>query len=334
MIVKNEKNQINSKHPYRKNKWLIVILCAVIIIIAFFSVSYITIWAAFHPSQAANLPCRNLTNASEALHINGFDLWYRENGIDGVNPPIVILHGGPGMSSCYFQDSFKFLEDEYQVIYYDQRGSGFSQIKPELEYYTFDQLVLELEALMEEKICEEKVILIGHSFGGLLAMKYAIDYEDHVDKMILVSSVPVKERGSEFDIELILNYGLPPSDPEEADAWLLNALPFLFRHSFYDEDNSSLLDPGYASFATMIAVSESIHDYDYSAELQYLGTETLIVYGESEDPSTLEEGQFEIHNLLQNSTIMKFKECGHWCFLEKPDLFQQTIMNFLKSESG
>jgi len=80
--------------------------------------------------------------------------------------------------------------------------------------------------------------------------------------------------------------------------------------------------------------SISIHDYDYSVELQHLETETLIVYGEAEDPSTLEEGQFEIHNLLQNSTIIKFKECGHWCFLEKHDLFQQTIMNFLKSESG
>ncbi|GAG20537.1 unnamed protein product, partial [marine sediment metagenome] len=259
-----DKNEGNVKPVQSKKKKFKLCLCVtiVMIIVIILSCLCLIIINAFNPTEAANLPCRNYENEATVVNVNGFDLWYKEKGVDKESPPIIVLHGGPGMSCNYFKDSFNFLEDDYRVIYYDQRGSGFSQIKPDLDYYTLNSLVTELEAIRKEIVDEDKVIIIGHSFGGLLAMKYVLDYEEHVDKIILISSVPAKEKSGSFDLSIILKYGIPPSDPEEANTWLIKALPDIFADSFYDKKNINLFEPGYASFATMIAISKSVEGYD------------------------------------------------------------------------
>ncbi|HUX22622.1 MAG TPA: alpha/beta fold hydrolase, partial [Spirochaetia bacterium] len=82
--------------------------------------------------RAANLPVRNLTGGARSVHINGFDLWYREVGPADRNAPVlVVIHGGPGMSDHYFGTLLDRLKNRYRVVYYDQRGSGFSQIRPD-----------------------------------------------------------------------------------------------------------------------------------------------------------------------------------------------------------
>jgi len=137
------------------------------------------------------------------------------------------------MSSYYFQNCFDFLKNNHRVIYYDQRGSGFSQIKSNLEYYTFDRLVEDLEIIRKKVIQGDEIKLIGHSFGGLISMKYAIDHEENADKLVLISTSPARFREKKNDgIEIMLKHGIPLLYPELVNSWLIKVLVDMFSYTF------------------------------------------------------------------------------------------------------
>ncbi len=103
-----------------------------------------------------------------------------------VNPnPIVYLHGGPGARQGRFDQSIygEFSQDGFRVFLYDQAGSGLSDFLPHIRDYTIPRAVEDLEAVRKE-IGADKMILIGHSWGSTLAVRYMSKYPGHVAKVI------------------------------------------------------------------------------------------------------------------------------------------------------
>lgn len=133
-------------------------LATSVLLVAFGVVSH----SLYYAPQSATLPCRGCEGIARAVNVGGFDLYYREVGMDTTQTPVVLLHGGPGQSSQTFKNGFDFLAKTRRVVLYDQRGSGNSQIKPGAEFYTIDLLVEELETLRQEVIRADKITLIGH----------------------------------------------------------------------------------------------------------------------------------------------------------------------------
>lgn len=121
-------------------------------------------------------------------HINGVDHFYR---IVGEGEPFVVLHGGPGM---YHDELYPFFLDfarSHRVVFYDQRGNGRSLMSSvDSINFNVELLVDDLEQL-RRALGIEKLNLIGHSWGGLLAMYYAVEHPDRVKRLIMVSSAPV-----------------------------------------------------------------------------------------------------------------------------------------------
>ncbi len=106
----------------------------------------------------------------------------------GSGEPMLIINGGPGMNSNGFEGMAKALSKIHQTIIYDQRGTGKSALK-ELNAQTISMklMVDDIEALRKHlKI--EKWIVLGHSFGGMLASYYATLYPESISKLILSSS--------------------------------------------------------------------------------------------------------------------------------------------------
>jgi proline iminopeptidase len=303
---------------------VLLIVCVIVL--------FVLVAKATNPKRVANLPCRSIEEGTRCVNVNGFDLWYRETG-NKAGKTVIVLHGGPAMSGHYFGDSFKFLEKDYRVVIYDQRGGGNSQIKPDLSLYTFDALVNELEVVRKKVAGDEKVIIVGHSFGGVFAQRYAFTFPEHVDRLVLVSSGPAKlnRQIATRPFRMLLKHGLPPSDPEKANEYFMGMFETIFKVTFHDEDNYRRFSPGYASYGTYMAVRNSLGNYDFREDIKRIKAKTLILYGgEAEIETCIEPFQLKLHELIPNSKLVKFEKSGHWSFLEEPEKFQKTVKEFLR----
>src|SRR6185503_1952423 len=121
--------------------------------------------------------------------LNGARQYYRVAGVprEGV-PPVVFLHGGPGQGSEHFDVlEGPYLETVLRMVYYDQRGSGKSE-RPAGGDYKLGTLVEDVDAL-RRNLGVEKIAIIGHSFGGLLAIEYAKAHPEQVSHLVFVSGV-------------------------------------------------------------------------------------------------------------------------------------------------
>lgn len=118
---------------------------------------------------------------------NGYRVWTKRVG----NGPIKILtlHGGPGCTHEYFECMEKFFpKDQFQIIYYDQLGSYYSDQPDDPSLWTLDRFVEEVEQVRQALKLED-FYLYGQSWGGLLAIEYSLKYQNHLKGVILSNIV-------------------------------------------------------------------------------------------------------------------------------------------------
>src|SRR5690242_2340812 len=120
------------------------------------------------------------------LPLENAQLYYRAIG---QGQPIMLLHGGPSFSHTYLLPDMDRLADAFRLIYYDQRGRGKSTRKVDPAEVTLQSEIDDLKALRAHWRLEQ-VALLGHSWGGLLAMEYALRYPEHVSHLILLNTAP------------------------------------------------------------------------------------------------------------------------------------------------
>jgi proline-specific peptidase len=117
--------------------------------------------------------------------VRGGELWYRVIG-SGAGIPVVLLHGGPGLTSHYLK-SMEALSDERIVMRYDQLGSGRSDAVTDTSLFTIARFVEQLEALRRH-LALEQMHLYGHSWGATLAVEYYRAHPGRVVSLVLASS--------------------------------------------------------------------------------------------------------------------------------------------------
>ncbi len=306
-------------------------ILAVLVLIALYAATAYHIYNRVLPQSR---PC---VDCASPAHVNGYDLYYRELGMDKGLPPVILVHGGPGHSSLSFKNGFDFLGEETRVIFYDQRGSGNSQIKPNPEDYTIEQLVDELETLRRDVVKADKVILIGHSFGSALVQRYALKYPEHVEKMVIAGGIRINNGMSNRFVWKYLGgalystaLGFPPADPAAADTWFTQNTEKDNPSRLFDKTNTSILeDTGTVSFAPWREISFSLVGDDYKKELSQLQVPTLFIYGTADSPYTGKPVADELCATLPNCQSVEFTQSGHWTFLEEPEKFQQVLNDFL-----
>ena len=309
-----------------------VLLALLVILMVFVAIADL----AYYSPPPADLPCRNCSGDARAVHVQGFGL-YCEVGADSTRAPIVVLHGGPGHSGQSFKQGFDFLAQDYRVIYYDQRGSGNSQIKPDAADYSVEQLVEELDTLRRDVIGAETIVVVGHSAGGALALRYALAHREHVESLVLVSSIPINNGVSAPPVRDVfgpplfgLGVGFPPAEPGAANEWFAQALLRSSLPRLYDPDRRSLIeDSGYISFATWREVSRSLEGADFTEDLRRMPVRTLVTYGAADTASTGEANATALCALLSDCRLARFERSGHWAFLEEPDRFAEELLAFL-----
>lgn len=155
---------------------------------------------------------------------NGHRLYWEQCG----NPdgwPVVIVHGGPGGTSTARSHRW-FHPDYFHITTFDQRGCGRSLPPASIDDNTTDHLISDLERL-RERLCVERWIVMGQSWGAALAVAYAQAHPDRVDAMILASVFTARRRELEglYPLDLAqsmhagLSCGVRTTEIATAHAW-------------------------------------------------------------------------------------------------------------------
>lgn len=122
---------------------------------------------------------------------NGYRIAYTkiEGDTAHINPPLIFFHGGPGgyIHSAIIQQMKELAQNGYDVYLYDQIGSGLSDRLPKPKDYSFERHLNDLNEIIRLQIRTSKVILVGHSFGGILATHFVAKHPENVETLILSS---------------------------------------------------------------------------------------------------------------------------------------------------
>lgn len=279
---------------------------------------------------------------------NGVKIYYE---IVGQGEPLLLLNGGPGMPHDYLQDLCARLPSA-RLIFYDQRGTGNSD-KADPSTYTIDANVEDLENL-RRGLNLERVQMLGHSWGGMLAQAYVLKYPQYVTKLVLadtfsagadidttlarmLAAVPPETREVIEKYERVGIYGAGDKYPAEYQAALDVA---------YDPVNISIPPPGYLqnSFARIaydvyktmwgseseFRVTGTLKDFDAFPRLHEIQMPTLVIVGGSDMP-TIEMAE-RTTRAMPNAHLEIFEHSRHYPFLEEPDKFARVVGEFLQGE--
>src|SRR5437762_8913996 len=104
--------------------------------------------------------------------------------MEGVGPVIIIVAGGPGGGHSSFHPFFSKLAKDHTVVYFDNIGRGRSDRLVNLKQYTVQRDAEDIEVL-REKLGQDKITILGHSYGGMPALAYAEKYPEHIARLIL-----------------------------------------------------------------------------------------------------------------------------------------------------
>ena len=119
----------------------------------------------------------------------GYETWYRIVGAgeEAGGLPVLCLHGGPGSAHYYLEPLEALVGTGRRVVFYDQIGCGQSVGPNEPDFYNVELWVAEVAAVREE-LGLDQVHLFGNSWGGMLAMEYALTHPDGLASLILASA--------------------------------------------------------------------------------------------------------------------------------------------------
>src|SRR3989454_1681595 len=178
----------------------------------------VTVPASLRGQSIASAQISGLRDGPHQVVINNVRLWYRVSGRPAAGvPPVVFLHGGPGQGSYHFAALVgPYLERSLRMVYLDQRGSGKSE-RPWTGEYSMATLVEDIEGLRRE-LGVPQIALIGHSFGGTLALEYAATYPAHVARVGIVAGGGGSPGAGPHPSETIKAVFPPPSPPARPPA--------------------------------------------------------------------------------------------------------------------
>lgn len=262
------------------------------------------------------------------LDFNGKKVYYE---IHGIGKPIVLLNGimMSTLSWAIFKDA---LSANNQLILVDFLDQGRSDKMEGIEY-TQDIQVEVLKALFDE-LNLKKVNLVGISYGGEVALEFAVKYEEYIDRMALFNTTA---KTSAWLRDIGVAWNRCAADPL---GYYCTTIPVIYSPEFYDKKSEWM--NGRKAFLTekvfnqksfmdsMVRLTESAEFHDVIDKLPNINVKTLIVSSEHDYITPMAE-QKKLNELIKNSELVLLPGTGHASMYEKPVLFVTLVLGFINS---
>ena len=256
----------------------------------------------------------------------------------GRGSPAVVLHGGPGAHHDYLLPGFDALADGRELIYYDQRGGGRSPVARDVAVGWTEQ-VADLDALRTAWGLE-RLTLAGYSWGGLLALLYAVSHTGRVGRLVLISPAPAWRSARDQFEGAFARRDLDPAFQEARrqlrESGLRERDPAAFQQRifelsvapyFFDPERARDLTPFRVTGRTQQEVWQSLGNFDLRPRLPELrGIPALVLHGE-EDPIPIEAARTAAG--LIGAEFHALPRCGHVPYVEAFEAFRTLVGGFL-----
>jgi proline iminopeptidase len=285
------------------------------------------LWASLAAAQDRDL---EVASGDTTLHVH-------EVGDPKAPQVLIAIHGGPGLASDYLAPLARLAGPGRRVVFYDQRGSGASPRSPSRDY-TLATQVADLDAV-RTAVGAERVILVGHSWGTVIALAYAFENAPlYVSKVVLIgmgAPTAAEDRRS-FGVafgarrDKLVRAGLiprarpAPTGDDCIDAF--NAtLPAFFADAHHP--GAKRLAGSYHCDVTHAAL-RGAGEWDFRHDLENLNVPILLVIGDAD--ANLAGCQMTRALLPADKAILGLlRECGHFPWIECPEGFYGMMRRFL-----
>jgi proline iminopeptidase len=296
----------------------------------------------------------------------GSAMWLVEPGIElahfieGNGRNVLVVHGGPGLPFSQPLAGLSPLNDEYRFHYYDQRGcgestrpiEGFDSSNMYENMQTLDRAlglgaqIADIERI-RQILGDEKLILVGHSWGGFLASLYAAEFPEHVKALILVAPANVlvmPQPEAESDLFASVRAQLPADQRDGFDVFMEEYMDFnsLFTKTeadlvgmniefgkyYVNVVNLPMIEQGspggWMVWAQYISMGQR---HDYRPALAQVSAPTLVIHGTDDLQS---EAASRIYaEAFTDGEFAVIENAGHFSFAEQPETFAQIVQKFL-----
>ena len=269
--------------------------------------------------------------------------WVPDGDVMRQRPTVLILHGGPGADSASAKERFGFLSDVAQVVFYDHRGNGRSD-DGDRGKWTLQQWGDDVEALCRA-LDIERPIVIGGSFGGMVAMSYGTRHPEHPAALGLIATA-AREPGTDEIVEAFRELGgdevaeLVRSDvehttPETHDRFIREAYPLMSRHpdaqAFVEREVRHTLGKPEVEIHFSNGEGKTM---DFRADLARVQRPTLVLSGEM-DPICPPSSFREIVEALPDGVGETYliPGAGHMVMLDAKEDCEHILRDFVLRHS-
>lgn len=274
----------------------------------------------------------------------------------GQGTAIIVLHGGPDFDHSYLLPELDRLSDSYRLIYYDQRGRGQSAEGVKPEDVTLASDIEDIEKVRQYYHLDS-VVLLGHSWGTVLALEYALRYPGRLSHLILMNPGPastddykqlrtewLEKRADDMQKRKAIadTAAYKEADPEAVVAYYrIHFKPGLAR----SEDYEKLISRMQAAFirqgkegilkaraveSRLMSETWAAPDYNLLPRLKGLHIPTLVITADHEfiPISTAEH----ITQAIPNARMVTLRDCGHFSYMESPLAVREQIDSLFRGK--
>jgi proline iminopeptidase len=280
-----------------------------------------------------------------------FNVWTKRIG---NNPKIklLLLNGGPGMSHEYFECMESFLPKEgIEFIYYDQLGTGFSDNPNDTAMWDLPRYVEEVEQVrVALNLDKDNFYLLGHSWGGILAMQYALKYQNNLKGIVVSNMMASCPKYGEYS--KVLQSKLNPDvlkaiqDLEAKKDYANPKYMELLMANFYNQHilrlpvsdwpepvTRSMGRLNQSLYITMQGPSEmglsgKLTNWDVSKELKNISVPTLVI-GAKHDTMDPEYMKW-MASQFQKGTYLYCANGSHMSLYDDQQTYMKGLIDFLK----